>query len=236
MHNEERRLPPALDQIHAFLEQQAYPAEILVVENGSQDSTYEIASAYAGRIPNLQVLRETKRGKGLAVRTGMLAARGTYRFFADVDLSMPVEEINKFLPPAVDADTGAAIGSREAPGAVRYDEPAYRHLTGRVFNTIVRWMALPGLQDTQCGFKCFRGDVAERVFPLQTMTGWAFDVEVLFIARRMGYRIVEVPIHWYFNPDSRISILRDSARMGMDLLKIRLNALRGQYDAPLQSG
>ena len=122
-----------------------------------------------------------------------------------------------------------AIGSREAPGAVRYNEPYYRHLSGRVFNTLVRWLALPGLQDSQCGFKCFRGDIAEEIFPLQTNTGWAFDVEVLFIARQRGYRIVEVPIPWYFNSDSQIRMLRDSWRMVRDLLLIRLNSLQGKY-------
>jgi len=119
---------------------------------------------------------------------------------------------------------------------VRYNEPAYRHIIGRVFNTMVRWMALPGLQDTQCGFKLFRADVAERVFPLQTLTGMSFDVEVLFIARRMGYCISEVPVNWYFNSDSRVRVVQDSMRMGSDLLQIRRNAREGLYDAPLRSG
>ena len=235
VHNEERRLPDALERIHSFLKDQSYESEIIVVENGSTDHTFQIARRASTSIPNLTVIQETQRGKGLAVRSGMLAARGTYRFFADVDLSMPIEEVNKFIPPQLPR-MDISIGSREAPGSVRYDEPAYRHLTGRVFNTIVRWMALPGLQDTQCGFKCFRGEVAERVFPLQTMTGWSFDVEVLFIARRLGYQIIEVPINWYFNPDSRVRILDDSLRMALDLLKIRRNALQGRYDTPLQPG
>ncbi len=233
-YNEEVRLPSALEKIHAFLAGVAYAAEVLVVENGSSDRTLELAISYQQQMPNLRVLKETQRGKGLAVRAGMLAAHGEYRFFCDVDLSMPIEQINRFLPPA-QAALDVAIGSREAPGSIRYHEPQYRHFTGRVFNTIVRWMALPGLQDTQCGFKCFPAEVAERVFPLQTMTGWAFDVEVLFIARRMGYRIVEVPIDWYFNADSRVSVLKDSLRMATDLLTIRRNAWLGRYDEPVRS-
>lgn len=228
-HNEEHRLPQALEKIKNFLSRQAYTAEVVVVENGSQDQTLEIARQHAQSMPSLQVLHEDQRGKGLAVRTGMLAAKGNYRFICDVDLSMPIEEVNRFIPPAL-ADFDIAIASREAPGAVRYDEPAYRHFTGRVFNFIVRVMALPGLQDTQCGFKCFRAEVAEKVFPLQTMAGWAFDVEVLFIARRKGYRIVDIPIPWYFNADSRVRLIRDSFRMFFDLLTIRLNAIRGKYD------
>jgi hypothetical protein len=142
---------------------------------------------------------------------------------------MPIEQVNRFLPPSLD-QVDIAIGSREAPGAVRYNEPAYRHFIGRGFNTLVRLLALPGLQDTQCGFKCFRAAVAEEIFPLQTMGGMSFDVEVLFAARRRGYKILEVPIDWYFNADSRVRLWHDSSRMATDLLAIRRNALRGIYD------
>jgi dolichyl-phosphate beta-glucosyltransferase len=228
-HNEERRLPDTLEKIFAFLHTQPYTSEVVVVENASQDRTLEVARKFAERFAELRVLQEPRRGKGNAVRRGMTAASGQYRFICDADLSMPIEQVNRFLPPAL-PDVDIAIGSREAPGAVRYDEPLYRHLVGRVFNTIVRLAVLPGLQDTQCGFKCFRGEVADDVFPSQTITGWSFDVEVLFIARRRGYRIVEVPIDWYFNPDSHIRVLRDSTRMAADLLTIRLNDLRGQYE------
>jgi hypothetical protein len=141
---------------------------------------------------------------------------------------MPVPEISRFIPPAL-PDSQVAIASREAHGAVRYGEPYIRHLSGRVFNTLVRWIALPGLQDTQCGFKCFRGDIADEIFPLQTNNGWTFDVEVLFIARQHGYRIVEVPIPWYFNADSKIRVLRDSWNMVIDLITFRRNGLAGLY-------
>jgi len=113
---------------------------------------------------------------------------------------------------------------------VRYNEPYYRPLTGRVFNTLIRLLVLPGLQDTQCGFKCIRAKVARDIFPYQTLTGWAFDVELLYIARCHGYQILEIPIQWYFNADSKISIFRDSLRMFLDLLLIRRNARRGLYD------
>ncbi len=227
-HNEEHRLPATLEKIHAFLKTQPYPAEVLVVENGSHDNTYALSLDYARRMPELRVLHEQARGKGLAVRRGMLEARGEYRFICDADLSMPIEEVNRFLPPTLPAPD-VAIGSREAPGAVRYNEPSYRHLVGRGFNLMVRWLALPGLQDTQAGFKCFRAAVAQDVFQCQTLEGMSFDVEVLFIARLRGYHIAEVPIHWYFNPDSRVRLFEDSLRMGIDLLTIRRNAAKGRY-------
>ena len=227
-HNEERRLPRTLEEVKGFVEAQSYPVEVVLVENGSQDRTLELAQQFATHAPFLKVIHEERPGKGLAVRTGILAAKGEYRIFCDVDFSMPVTEINRFVPPA-QPDCQVAIGSREAPGAVRYNEPYYRHLSGRIFNTLVRWLALPGLQDSQCGFKCFRGDIADEIFPLQTNTGWAFDVEVLFVARQRGYRIVEVPVPWYFNPESKVRMLRDSWRMVRDLILIRINSLQGKY-------
>lgn len=229
-HNEAQRLPPTLEKINAFLAQQTYAAEVIVVENGSSDQTLAIAQSFTDQMPNLRVFSEARRGKGLAVQRGMLEAQGEFRFLCDADLSMPIEQINRFLPPAL-ADVDVAIGSREVAGAKRYDEPAYRHLIGRIFNTMVRWLVLPGLQDTQCGFKCFRGEVAEAVFPLQTLDGMSFDAEVLFIARKMGFDVQEVAIDWYFNADSRVRLVQDSLRMGWDLLTIRWNALRGRYRA-----
>jgi glycosyltransferase involved in cell wall biosynthesis len=228
--NEEHRLPKTLEQVGAFLESQSYPAEVWVVENGSLDRTYEVAQEFAQDHPYLRVLKQSERGKGRAVRQGMLQARGEYRFMCDADLSMPVDEISRFLPPALQ-NYDIAIGSREAPGAIRYGEPQYRHLGGRAVNTMIRLLALPGLQDTQCGFKCFRAPIAEQLFRLQTIPGWAFDVELLYIARRRGLKIVEVPIPWYFNPESKLSVLQDAIRMGMDIFRIRLNHLKGVYDA-----
>lgn len=230
-HNEEARLPDTLRQVIEFSERQPYPVEVLVVENGSSDRTFQIAQALASAHPQVQVLQNVHSGKGRAVRQGMLAAQGEYRFMCDVDLSMPVDEINRFLPPALEG-YDIAIASREAPGSVRHGEPYYRHFVGRIYNGLIRVLALPGLDDTQCGFKCFKGEVAEDLFCRQTRPGWSFDVEILFIARMLGYTVVEVPIHWYFNPDSKINVLRDSVKMGLDLLAIRLNALRGVYTQP----
>ena len=228
-YNEEKRLPHTLEQVLAFLQAQTYTSEVLIVENGSQDRTLEIAQAFAKRIPALRVIHTAARGKGLAVQRGMLEAQGKYRFMCDADFSMPPNEINRFLPPALD-NYDIAIASREAPGAVRYNEPAYRHFVGRGFNLLIRLLALPGLKDTQCGFKCFRDEVAEKLFRRQTLTGWSFDVEILYIGRRYGFRTVEVPIPWYYNAESKINVLRDSLRMGVDLLTIRWNDWRGIYE------
>lgn len=230
-HNEEARLPGTLAQIHEFVEKQSYESEILVVENGSTDHTYQIAQDFTERYPRIHLLRNAMSGKGRAVRQGMLSAQGDYRFMCDVDLSMPVDEINCFLPPRLQ-DFDIAIASREAPGAVRYGEPPYRHIVGRIYNGLIRLLALPDVQDTQCGFKCFRGAVAEELFKHQTLTGWSFDVEILFIAQQLGYKTIEIPINWYYDPHSKISVWRDSFKMGVDLLTIRLNALRGIYKHP----
>ncbi len=229
-HNEESRLPRSLEQVFAFLEKQGYLSEVVVVENGSTDRTLEMAQDYASRHPNLRVLHEPGRGKGLAVRRGMLEARGEYRFMCDADLSMPVDEVSKFLPPAL-SGFDLAIGSREVRGAVRYNEPAYRHLGGRLINLMIRLLILPHLQDTQCGFKCFRAEAAEFIFRRQVMDGWSFDVEVLYLAERAGYKIAEIPIDWYYRPESKVSAVRDAFQMVSDIFQIRRNMRDGRYDA-----
>jgi glycosyltransferase involved in cell wall biosynthesis len=229
-YNEATRLPVSLEKIDTFLRTQPYTAEIIVVENGSTDNTLELCRGMQSRIGNLIVIHEDRRGKGWAVNCGMQRAKGEYRFISDADLSMPIEELPRFFPPLL-KDAPVAIASREAAGAKRFDEPPYRHFIGRVFNWMVRLLLLPGLQDTQCGFKCFRADVAEKVFPLVSITGWTFDVEALFIARSLGYAIIEIPIPWYYYSHSNIRVFRDSLQMGSDLLKIRWNALRGRYHA-----
>ena len=228
-YNEQNRLPGTLEQIFHFLKQQSFPSEVIVVENGSTDNTYQIARQFAEQHENLSVL-QSEKGKGAAVQRGMLAARGKYRFMCDADLSMPVEEILKFLPPKLE-NFDIAIASREATEAVRYNEPSYRHLGGRGINLIVQTLILPGLNDTQCGFKCFRGEVAEDLFSRQTLLGWSFDIELLYIARRHGYRIVEIPIHWYHFSDSKVNALRDAVYMISDIFRIHANARRGVYDA-----
>jgi glycosyltransferase involved in cell wall biosynthesis len=229
-HNEENRLPRSLEQVLTFLQQQSYEAEVLVIENGSTDRTLDVAQSFASEHKNLRVIHEPGRGKGLAVRRGMLEARGDYRFMCDADLSMPIEEVNKFLPRSL-PEFDVALGSREVRGAVRYDEPFYRHFGGRLINMAIRLMILPGLQDTQCGFKCFRAEVANDLFGRQLMDGWSFDIEVLYLAQKAGYKIVEVPVHWYYRSESKVNAVEDAMRMIRDILTIRANMRRGLYNA-----
>ncbi len=229
-HNEESRLPQTLEQIFSYLGTQEYTAEVLIVENGSSDRTLEIAHEYAAQQENLRVLHEENPGKGNAIKRGMLEASGNYRFMCDADLSMPITELEKFIP-ASDTGYNIAIASREAEGAVRYNEPEYRHLGGRLINLAIRLLILPGLHDTQCGFKCFREDAAEAIFPYQSVSGWSFDIEILFIARKHGYNIQEVPIHWYFDPDTKLRAINDALRMFQDIFLIHWNNLRGRYDS-----
>jgi dolichyl-phosphate beta-glucosyltransferase len=226
-YNEESRLPRSLAQIVEFVSGQSEPMEVLVVENGSRDRTTAIAEEYAGCYPFIKVIHSAK-GKGSAVKAGMMAGAGRYLFICDSDLSMPIGELSKFLPPQ-QLDYDVAIGSREGPGAHRFNEPPYRHLMGRVFNLIVRVLAIPGFSDTQCGFKSFRREVAREVFRDLTMLGWSFDVEALFIALHRGHRVVAVPINWYFDADSRVNPIPDTVRMVRDVMKIRLNSWRGVY-------
>lgn len=228
-YNEAERLPRTLPGVIDFVQSQPFPVEVILVNNNSQDGTRQIADRFAAQYPFIKVLDEMTQGKGAAVRTGMLAAKGEYLFMADADFSMPVEEISKFLPPQLDG-YDVAIGSREAAGAVRYNEPEYRHFMGRVFNFYVKVLAIPGFEDTQCGFKCFRREVALDILPYQTIDGWAFDVELLFIALQRRYKVVEVPVQWYYGANSRISPVRDTINMIREVLHIRANGWNGLYD------
>jgi glycosyltransferase involved in cell wall biosynthesis len=227
-YNEERRLPISLPKILEYLERQPFASEVVVVDDGSVDNTRAVVQSFQGGPIPVRLICNPHAGKGAAVRTGMLQAEGEYLFLCDADLSMPIEQIERFLPPVVTAPI--AIGSREAPGARRFNEPGLRHLMGRVFNLIVRLFAVPGFQDTQCGFKCFRRAEAQEIFRRQIMTGFGFDVEVLYLARRLGYQTVEVPIDWYFMANSKVNPLRDTMRMFSDVLRVRLNDWRGLYN------
>ncbi len=238
-YNEERRLPPSLRTVADYLRAQPWAAEVVVVENGSTDLTSEVVERFirdeVRDDDNFEVrLMHSAPGKGAAVKVGMLAGRGDFLFICDADFSMPVTEIGKFLPPA-QAEHGydVAIASRELPGAVRYNEPFYRHLMGRVFNMLVRVLAVSGIQDTQCGFKCFTREAAQTVFPLQKIDGWGFDVEVLYIARQRKLRLTEVPIDWYYQTDSRVRPVHDTINMVRELLKIRRMGRQGVYNAPI---
>ncbi len=228
-HNEEHRLPPSLTKIDAFLKTQPYEAEVIVVENGSHDKTADVARAFAADHPYVKLMVVDTRGKGLAVKAGMLAAHGDYRFICDVDLSMPIHEIIHFLPPYSDG-FDISIGTREGKGAQRIKEPEYRHIMGRINNWIIKLTAIRGFEDTQCGFKMFNRRSAEDLFTVQQMTGIGFDVEILFIAKRRGYKIREVPITWYFNADSRMKLVQDSLQLLREIWQIQRNWREGVYE------
>jgi glycosyltransferase involved in cell wall biosynthesis len=227
--NEAARIESTLATLTGGLPPAAEPWEIVVADDGSADATCTIVTDAAARDARIRLLREPHRGKGGAVRAGMLAARGALRFMCDADLSMPVTELVRFLPH-VPSHADIAIGTREGTGARRVGEPSYRHLMGRVFNGIVRLAGLSGIDDTQCGFKLFTAEAAQATFSRLTIDGWAFDIEALVIARRRGLRVREVPIEWHYRELSRVRPVVDALRMTRDVLRIRMNALRGLYE------
>jgi dolichyl-phosphate beta-glucosyltransferase len=227
-YNETPRLPDSLTRLRAYLDQRRQPYEVIVVDDGSTDGTAKLVAEVGMRWSHLRLIRAPHRGKGGAIREGVLAARGTYVVLADADFSMPVEELARFDPQAL-GEYDIAIGSREAVGAHRIGEPVYRHLMGRVFNWLVQALLLPGIQDTQCGFKCLRREVAEELCARQTIEGWGFDPELLFVARHRQYTIREVPITWRYMPGSKIHPVRNTLTMISDVVKIRVNAARGRY-------
>lgn len=227
-YNEESRLPDTLDKVGSFLAAQDYAAEVLIVNNNSSDQTAQIIKDYSSRFPYMKGLFEGQPGKGAAVRCGMLETRGEYTFMCDADLSMPIEEISNFLPPR-QQDIDIIIASREAPGAIRYNEPHFRHLGGRLMNYLIQLLILPGLNDTQCGFKCFSSKAAKDLFSYQTLPGWSFDIELLFIARQRGYTIKELPIPWYFHQESKVHAMRDALQILKDIQTIHQNSNLGRY-------
>lgn len=231
-YNEEVRLPEYLHRILAYLERvyQKGECEIIVVDDGSSDTTAAVASSVDNGSGLIRVIRlERNRGKGYAVRTGMLEARGTLRIFADADGATPFEEIEKLLR-VVDGGGDIAVASRALKDESRtvLSSPLRRFL-GNTFNIMVRTLAVPGIYDTQCGFKLFRGDVAEVLFTEQSIPRFGFDVEVLFLARKYGFRISEVPVNWNNMSGSKVNVVRDSVRMFRDLLVTRLKWVAGRY-------
>jgi glycosyltransferase involved in cell wall biosynthesis len=237
-YNESARLPGSLAQIDRFLADSCIRAEVLVVDDGSDDNTLRIATSHESPAGRFEVLSLPHRGKASAVRAGMLAASGRYVLFTDADLSTPISYATDLMR-TLDDGADVAIGSREGLGATRVGEPAYRHVMGRIFNAVVRLVAVPRINDTQCGFKAFRREAAQEIFsrtilhagdkPVRGPRVTGFDVEVLFIARKLGCTVVEVPVYWEHVAGSKVQPLPDSFRMFADVLRVRWNALRGRY-------
>lgn len=238
-YNEGARLEATLHAVVAYLRARGYRWEVLVVDDGSTDDTLALARAFARRHEGVAVLANPHRGKAYAVRSGVLRARGKVIGFTDADLATPIDTLAA-VPPLLADGYDVVIGSREGRGAVRRDEPAYRHLMGRAFNALVQLLALPGIEDSQCGFKLLRGPVAHALFGALLLYGddarpprgpavTAFDVELLYLARRRGYRIAVLPVCWQYIAESKVDPVRDSIRNLRDVLLVRLHALRGRY-------
>jgi glycosyltransferase involved in cell wall biosynthesis len=228
-YNEQARLPYTLGEIEGYVCREQLDCEVIVVDNGSRDATSVVVQQAASRFRKLRLVRTDRRGKGLAVRTGVLAARGDVVIFADADLSWPVTDLTRFLSLVDPVTSPVVIGSREGYGARRIGEPVYRHVMGRVFNRVVQAIAVPGIEDSQCGFKALSRDAARAVFGLQRIDGFGFDVEILYVARRLGYPVRVVPLHWEHKENSRVVPVRDTLLMLTDVLRVRLNDWRGRY-------
>jgi dolichyl-phosphate beta-glucosyltransferase len=239
--NEERRLPQTLERVVNYLSQQSYPSEVIVVDDGSRDQTAAVVEKFTATHPSVVLIRNDHRGKGYAVRTGAMQAHGDIVLFFDADSSTPIEDVEKLLP-WFERGFGIVIGSREGAGAHRISEPFYRHLMGRVFNFLVRLLTVRGIQDTQCGFKALRGDIAKEIFlrarlysenarPVTDAMVTAYDVEVLFLGQKLGERIKEVPVEWRYGNESKVNPLKDSWRNFRDVLMVRWNDWRGRYNS-----
>lgn len=227
-----------LDELFSYLQKQEYTWEVVISDDGSTDGSLKHLETLAQQYPQMRVLKNTHAGKAAAVTSGMLAATGEWRLFTDFDQSTPISEVSKLLSRAKQG-FDVVIGSREMIGAKRDKEPWYRHLMGRGFNLFVQMFAVPGILDTQCGFKLFSQKAAEELFPKLYIYGkqarfrdaftGAFDVELLFLALKHGFGIREVPIRWHHMHTDRVSPIKDSLRMFRDLLRIRFASLRGKY-------
>ena len=230
-YNEAKRLEATLDRVLAYVAGQKWSAEVLVVNDGSRDSTREIALRRAAHNPALRLVDNPgNRGKGYSVRNGVLQSRGEFILFTDADLASPIEEGEKLLA-ALAAGADIAIGSRWLDKTLQTrPQPLYRRALGRVFNLALRLVLRMNYKDTQCGFKAFTRHAAEGVFPKQIIERWGFDPEILFLARRLGLRVKEVPVKWAHQENTKISPIRDGARMFTELLTIRWYALTGRYD------
>jgi dolichyl-phosphate beta-glucosyltransferase len=224
-YNEERRLPPTLERLRQYLDAGSLAHEIVVVDDGSRDATADVARAHGATVV---VRNDRNRGKGHAARRGMLLARGRRRLMSDADLSTPIDDL-ELLMARLDEGYDVAIASRALPGSnVEVRQSAYREAMGRLFNLCVRVLAVPGVHDTQCGFKLFTAEAAEGSFEPLELEGFSFDVEALFVARRRGYRIAEVPVTWRNDEATRVGPM-NGLRAFLDLGRIRVNGWRGRY-------
>lgn len=229
-YNEESRLPATLSRVAEYLRGQAYGYEVIVVSDGSCDGTAASARRWRPEGFPLEIIdRKENRGKGYTVREGAARARGEYILFSDADLSTPIEEVEKFLP-LFGEGFEIVIGSRSLKDSdIVVRQPFYRKLMGRVFNRLVRILAVPGIADTQCGFKCFTRRAAAEIFPRCRIDGFSFDVEILYLARQLGLPVCEVPVKWLNAPGSSISPLRDSLLMLIDIFRVKVYALGRAY-------
>lgn len=221
-YNEAERLPRSLKTVQDFLNSKNLSYEIIVVDDGSRDRTAESAKNSLMGIQHLILSNENNRGKGYCVRKGMLAASGKYLLFTDADLSTPIHELDRVLPHLEDG-YDIVIGSRAAKDpAVKREMLWYREVMGRAYNLFAQLILFPGITDSQCGFKCFKHDVARDLFSKQKLDGFSFDGEILYLARKKGYRIRELAVHWFQAPKSKVKIISDSFRMFFELVKIKL--------------
>ena len=226
-YNESLRIGASLHKIEDYLNKNKFDYEIIVVDDGSTDKTALIVKKFKNSKVKL-ISYASNRGKGYAVKQGMLAATHDWILFTDADLATPMEELENFLKFQ---NYDVLIGSRAMKDSkILIHQPWYRELGGKIINFFVRFTALPGIKDTQCGFKLFRKAAAQAIFPKQTINGFGFDIEILYIARKKGFKIKELPIQWSNNPDTKVKPLKDGLRILIDLAKIRLNDLRGVYD------
>jgi glycosyltransferase involved in cell wall biosynthesis len=226
-YNEARRVESSLEAIQGYVQSKNLTVELIVVDDGSTDSTVEVVS----RRPGIRVLcNDRNRGKGFSVRHGVLEARGELILFTDADLSAPIEEADKLLAALESSSADAAVGSRALQRElIGIHQSWFREWGGRFFNLLVRFFTGLPLRDTQCGFKLFRRKTTRRAFELQRVERFGFDPEILFLIRRLGGRVIEIPVRWNDNRATKVHYLRDSLRMTLDLLVLRWRALRGQY-------
>ncbi len=231
-YNESRRIAATLDQVLAFVAAQRWQAEIVIVNDGSRDDTVEIVRGYMLRFPAVRLVENPgNHGKGYSVRNGVLHATGDFVLFSDADLSAPITESVKLFD-ALRAGADVALGSRWIRREMQViAQPLYRRVLGRVFNLALRMVLGLPYKDTQCGFKAFTRAAAQAIFPRQTLEGWAFDPEIIYLARRLGLRVVEIGVEWSHAGYSQINPFTDGVRMFFELLHIRCNAWTGRYDA-----